>query len=465
MPLAIDDIDRCAMLEKYVSKNTSSVYYSSWENEEPYNSTWISRKIILKDMCALCTDLDKVFNIANSDIFRKDKIYLCAYLAAKSYKKAIEIFPQCIENVNDLKDFVDVITVDMKRGMGHLPGRMVRNWFNSKTPDEIFDDNRNVGYLRNIIRMCHVKPLDKFKSNLFKWILNKDVDYSALPTSVKDWCDHIVHGQINSNLPDKVIISLFNKSNNEQISLEVYKLILRSDIKKISEFYPKIVTGTGNMIVGPICNKIQNENNNDFISVGKIWKSSINYKINEECVRILEEIMDNAPDLPGNGDIFVFPSSLKGEVHIWTNIMSLVSRYLIKTSSNGAALVFGELYANTGRTLLIRKSDSLRSVIEKVGNQKFNGLRLEGMLAYSHFSNDWVIVVGNGLNERINQIASEWNELKSKNSKIKMIVIDCAENVLPKKLMKCHYLENMKDVLYINGIDENFLELITCFLG
>src|SRR5581483_1429111 len=162
------------------------------------NTFYTSGESQLKDIISLCSTMEPEF-IAKVAVFSRHKsnmkdmpALLCAILASRKENALLKkIFSRCINNGKMLRNFVQIIRsgVTGRKSLGTAPKKLVQNWFNSRTPDEIFMDS--IGQnpsLSQVLALSHPNPMDQEKNALYGWLRGReDFNYDSLPTRVKDY--------------------------------------------------------------------------------------------------------------------------------------------------------------------------------------------------------------------------------------------------------------------------------------
>lgn len=148
----------------------------------------------LSKVLELAKNLDPDF-VAKTAIFAREKGHmkdmpalLVAILAARRYEGLSKVFPRVIDNGKMLRNFVQIVRSGTtgRRSFGTAPKRLVRQWFEKRTADEIFRQSTgNSPSIADILKMAHPKPDSKDKEALYGWILGKEHDAGLLPESVK----------------------------------------------------------------------------------------------------------------------------------------------------------------------------------------------------------------------------------------------------------------------------------------
>lgn len=133
--------------------------------------------------------------VAKTAIFAREKgnmkdmpALLVAILAASKYEKLPRAFHRVIDNGKMLRNFVQIIRsgVTGRRSFGTVPKRLIHQWFEARTADEIFRQSTgNSPSIADVLKMVHPKPDTKEKEALYGWMLDKGHDAELLPESVK----------------------------------------------------------------------------------------------------------------------------------------------------------------------------------------------------------------------------------------------------------------------------------------
>ncbi|MDX2200426.1 MAG: RNA-binding protein [Phycisphaerae bacterium] len=115
---------------------------------------------------------------------------LVAALSVLSPGLMAEVFDRVIDNAKMLRNFVQIMRSGMvaRKSLGSLPKRMVQQWIERRSDDELF--RASVGSapsLADIIRMVHPKPATAARAALFAYLIGKPHDAAALPELVRQF--------------------------------------------------------------------------------------------------------------------------------------------------------------------------------------------------------------------------------------------------------------------------------------
>lgn len=161
----------------------NSTYYASAEQQ-------------LADVLALCGQVDPEF-IARTALFAREKGFmkdmpalLCAVLSVKGPGLMAEIFDRVIDNGKMLRNFVQIMRSGAvgRKSLGTLPKRMVLQWLESRSDDQLFV--ASVGQdpsLADIIKMVHPKPASESRKELYAYLIGREFDKAKLPEAARQY--------------------------------------------------------------------------------------------------------------------------------------------------------------------------------------------------------------------------------------------------------------------------------------
>lgn len=116
---------------------------------------------------------------------------LCAHLATRDLPLLRRVFPVCIDNGKQLRNFVQAIrsgTVGRK-SFGTAVKRLIQKWFEQRTEEQLF--HASIGdkpSLGDVIKMVHPKPATEARSMMLAYLMGKDVAaFGLLPEVVQQF--------------------------------------------------------------------------------------------------------------------------------------------------------------------------------------------------------------------------------------------------------------------------------------
>jgi 60 kDa SS-A/Ro ribonucleoprotein len=150
----------------------------------------------LEKVIALAEDLDAEF-VAKTAIYARELGYmkdmpalLIAILSTKDKQLFEKVFPRVIDNGKMLRNFVQIMRsgVTGRKSLGSMPKRLVREWFENRSVEQIF--KQSVGAspsIADILKMVHPKPVDAEREALYGYFIGREIDADKLPQVVKDF--------------------------------------------------------------------------------------------------------------------------------------------------------------------------------------------------------------------------------------------------------------------------------------
>lgn len=112
---------------------------------------------------------------------------LCAILAVRDGTLLTAVFPRVLDSGKMLRNFVQIVRSGQvgRKSLGTLPRRLVRQWFEVRTEQQLFD--ASIGTqpsLADVVRMVHPKPGTPARDNFFRYLLGKPFAIELLPPEV-----------------------------------------------------------------------------------------------------------------------------------------------------------------------------------------------------------------------------------------------------------------------------------------
>lgn len=158
------------------------------------NSTfYASAEAQLSTVLELCKDIEPEF-IARTAIYAREHGFmkdipalLCAVLSVKDRALLARIFPRVIDNGRMLRNFVQIMRsgVAGRKSLGTAPKRLVREWFETRTDEQVF--TASVGQspsVADIVRMVHPRPATAARAALYAYLVGRAFEAAALPEVV-----------------------------------------------------------------------------------------------------------------------------------------------------------------------------------------------------------------------------------------------------------------------------------------
>lgn len=204
------------VLAQYIATGSlNGTFYANAENQlEQILLLCDGQKSLWQDSSITTEFIAQAAVYAREKAFMEDaSVLLVAVLATREeteYLKAV--FPRVIDNGKMLRTFVQIIRsgVTGRKSLGTLPKKLVLDWFENRTDEQIFTNSiGNDPSLADIIRMVHPTPKTASRRALYGYLLGKDYISGDLPQIVRDY-EAFKRGEIETipNLPFQMLTSL-----------------------------------------------------------------------------------------------------------------------------------------------------------------------------------------------------------------------------------------------------------------
>ncbi|MEN9358501.1 MAG: hypothetical protein RL095_36 [Verrucomicrobiota bacterium] len=133
--------------------------------------------------------LAKLALVARKDAYLKDSpALLLAVLTVRDADLAERVFPQVIDNLKMLANYVMVIRAGTvgRKSLGSRPKRWVRQAIAARTPAQLFTGSVGLSpTLADLVKMVHPKPETAERRALYAWLIGRPYETSELPPEVQ----------------------------------------------------------------------------------------------------------------------------------------------------------------------------------------------------------------------------------------------------------------------------------------
>jgi 60 kDa SS-A/Ro ribonucleoprotein len=163
------------------------------------NSTFYADADMQLDaVLALAAKAEPLF-VAKTAVFARSRGHmkdmpalLLATLAVRDGALLARAFPTVVTDGKMLRNFVQIVRSGAvgRKSLGTLPRRLVREWFASRTDEQVF--RASVGQspsMADVVKMVHPKPETPSRAALYAWFIGKPYDEAVLPQIVRDFED------------------------------------------------------------------------------------------------------------------------------------------------------------------------------------------------------------------------------------------------------------------------------------
>jgi 60 kDa SS-A/Ro ribonucleoprotein len=198
-------------LAQYAVTGTFNRTYYATESEQ------------LDVVLSLLSQLDAEF-IAKTAVYARERgrmkdmpALLLAYLAVADVKILSRVFARVIDNGKMLRTFVQMVRSGVvgRKSFGSAPKRLIRSWFASRTPSELFRQSLGTSpSFKDVIKMVRPSPksakgeLDQEREALYGYLIGKAVAFERLPAEVQSYEAFKRNGGELPNVPFEMLTAL-----------------------------------------------------------------------------------------------------------------------------------------------------------------------------------------------------------------------------------------------------------------
>lgn len=396
-------------------------------------------------------------------------------------------FPKVITDTKMLRNFVQIIRsgVTGRKSLGSMPKRMISDWFNSKSEDQLFNGAiGNDPSLVDVIKLTHPKPNTPERNAFYAYLMGKEHDASLLSDKVRSF-------------------ELFKKDSTNAIPQVSFERL--SNIKLSVNQWKEVAANMSWTQTRMNLNTLQR---NGVLSDSKIVKMIADRLINEELIlkskafpyQLMAAYLNVGNDMPTmitnalqqameiatqnipvlNGDVCVFPDvsgSMSNPVTGYGNgVASKISCYdvaalfavsILRKNPTARVIPFDTRTHN----IKLNPFDSIMTNSQKITMLAGGGTDCSVPLAYLNKNNikaDACIFVsdneswyddcarwdnGSGTTQ-----AKEWSKFKSNNKNAKLVCIDIVPN-------RTTQSEDGSSILNVGGFNDSVFEVVDSFLS
>ena len=432
----------------------------------------------------------KVAIYAREKGFMKDMpALLVAVLSTKDKTLFEKTFPRVIDNGKMLRNFVQIMRSGAvgRKSLGSLPKRMVREWFESRQPEQIF--KQSVGQspsFADVLKMVHPKPANAEREALYGWFIGREIDADNLPAIVKAF-ETFKDGDAAEvpNVPFQMLTAL-------PLSGEVWKQIARNAAWQMTKMNLNTFQRHGVFrdaeMVKIIANRLRDA---DAIKRAKVFpyqllaaysaasqNAEIPLEITEALQDAMETAIENVPKI--DGKVYVFPdvsgsmsSAITGFRQGATSkvrcidVAALVAAAILRKNPTAEVLPFEQSVVK----LRLNPRDSVMTNAQKLAAiggggtncsaplYELNRRKASGdLIIYVSDNESWIDSSNNRAWNRGTETMKQWNAFKSRNKDAKLVCIDIQPNAHTQA-------KDRADILNIGGFSDQVFNLISEFAG
>jgi 60 kDa SS-A/Ro ribonucleoprotein len=427
--------------------------------------------------------LAKTALYARRDGYMKDlPALLCAVLATRDLDRLAEIFPQVIDNGRMLRNFVQILRsgVTGRKSLGSAPKRLIRQWLEDATDRQLL--NASIGNdpsLADIVKMVHPQPRTKAREAFYGWLIGRPHDAAALPGNVRrfeDWKQSRA-GEL-PDVPFQMLTALeLSKREWSEIAENASWQTVRMNL---NTFARHGVFDDGAM-VKRVAKKLANPNEVRrarvfpyqllvaFLNAGK----DVPERVREALQDAMDVALSNVPELPGS--VVVCPDvsgSMQWPVTGYRKGASSAVRCIDVAGLVAAAF----LRKNRAARVLPFECDVVKLRLNPRDSVMTNAQRLASVggggtncsaplrqLNRERVAPDLVVFVSDNESwidsqrgSRGTALLTEWEALKRRNPKAKLVCIDLVPNTTSQA-------PDRADILNIGGFSDAVFDVIASF--
>lgn len=201
-------ISKLAQLRRFLILGTEGGTYYAFEQKLTVDNAKNLLEVLKSDEAVAAVKL--IAKVSTEGLAPKVSPALFALACAFTYgtrdakRVARNRFMSIVRTQSHMMEFVSY--VDDMRGWGRILRETVANWYTSTPVDKLAYQmakyrNRNGWTTKDVLRMCHPKPLNDQQQALFAWAVGKDFDNILLPQIA---FDHVL--AMMSDTPDLGLI-------------------------------------------------------------------------------------------------------------------------------------------------------------------------------------------------------------------------------------------------------------------
>ena len=438
----------------------------------------------------IANELDAEF-VAKTAVFAREKGYmkdmpafLVAVLSIKDKELFEKVFPRVIDNGKMLRNFVQIMRSGAvgRKSLGSLPKRLVREWFEKRSADQIF--KQSVGQspsIADILKMVHPKPVDAEREALFGYFIGREIDADKLPDLVKRF-ERFKTG--DGEVPDVPFQMLTALSLGTKEWTEIAQKAPWQMTRMNLNTFQRHGVFTNAETVDLISDRLRNR---DAIRKARVFPFQLlsayasatqNREIPREITEALQDAMEiateNVPEI--NGKVFVFPdvsgsmsSPATGFRHGSTStvrcidIAGLIASAVLRKNPTAEILPFENGVVN----VTLNPRDSVMTNAQKLASVggggtncsaplfELNRKKAKGdLVIYVSDNESWID--SNRQWNRGTETMKQWNEFKSRNKDAKLVCID----IQPYAHTQA---QERRDILNVGGFSDQVFTLVSEF--
>jgi 60 kDa SS-A/Ro ribonucleoprotein len=433
--------------------------------------------------------------VAKTAVFAREKghmkdmpAFLVASLSTKDKELFEKVFPRVIDNGKMLRNFVQIMRSGAvgRKSLGTLPKRLVREWFDKRTSEQIF--KQSVGQspsFGDILKMVHPKPNDVQREALFGYFIGREVSFDNLPEIVRKF--ELFKAGESTDVPDvpfQMLTALpLSAKDWTEIARNAPWQMTRMNLNTFQRH--GVFSDVG--IVEVIAERLRNP---EAIRKARVFPfqllsaysaASQNREVPRDITEALQDSMEvateNVPSIKGK--VYVFPD-ISGSMHSAVtgyrkgstsavrclDVAALVAAAVLRKNPTSEVIPFESKIVNVAinpRDSIMTNAQKLASLpaggtncsapLHELNRRKANG----DVLIYVSDNESWVDSPYHGrFGGSGTETMKQWNEFKSRNKDAKLVCID----IQPYAHTQA---QERADILNVGGFSDQVFTLVSEF--
>jgi 60 kDa SS-A/Ro ribonucleoprotein len=443
------------------------------------------------------TQLDRVLELAqqvDTDFLAQVALYarnkgfmkdmpalLCAILATRDIDRLIEVFPQVIDNGKMLRNFVQILRsgVTGRKSLGSAPKRLVRQWLERATERQLIQATiGNDPSLADVVKMVHPRPAEASRQAFYAWLIGKPWDAEALPETLRAFEAWKVsrEGEIPDvpfqmltaqNLGEKEWSAIASNSSWQTTRMNL-NTFARHGVFRDAALVKQLAARLSDPDQVRRARVFPYQLLVAFMNAG----NDVPMELRDALQDAMETAIGNVPEIAGK--VVICPDvsgSMQSPVTgsregasskvRCIDVAALVSAAFLRKNSKARVLPFEVKVVN----VKLNPRDSVMtnaSSLAKIGGGGTNCSAPLTLLNQEKATPDLVIFISDNESwadpkaNRGTAMMAEWEKLKNRNPKAKLVCIDIAPNITTQA-------PNRRDILNVGGFSDTVFEIISSF--
>jgi 60 kDa SS-A/Ro ribonucleoprotein len=441
-----------------------------------------------------CESVEPEF-IAKTAVFARTRGYmkdmpalLCAVLSVKDKELLEKVFPRVIDNGKMLRNFVQIMRSGAvgRKSLGTAPKRLVREWFETRKPDQIF--KQSVGQspsFADILKMVHPRPKNETYEALFGYLIGRDFKIELLPDAAKAYELFKVGLTLEApDVPFQMLTSLpLSTKEWTAIARNAGWTMTRMNLNTFQRHGVLADKETVKIIADRLRDRaaIQKARVFPYQLLAAYRMTETNGEIPREITEALQDAMEialeNIPEIEGK--VYVFPD-ISGSMHSSVtgyrkgatsavrciDVAALVAAAILRKNSAAEVIAFESKVVKVS----LNGRDSVMTNANKLANlpcggtncsaplRELNRHKSKGdLIIYVSDNESWIDTPIHGrFGGSGTETMKQWNEFKSRNADAKLVCID----IQPYATTQA---QERADILNIGGFSDQVFEVMSEF--